>query len=199
MRLFILIISMLIVNNLWATEINPSFACSKASTLSEKRICSSEKLSALDKQMANEYTLSLERNQSNNIQLKKNQREWNKNIRDKLILENSTDEDLVKSYETQIEVLKKPIAATYQQFDPAKNRKLVNKAITGECLKEHQDVDNLDFELKMKVDQMNEREASKAVEQLKDSERKRWFCIEKELNKSGYTLNLKETFKINNL
>ncbi|CNK71966.1 MULTISPECIES: lysozyme inhibitor LprI family protein [Yersinia] len=199
MRLFIFIVSTLIFNNSWATEINASFACSKASTLSEKRICSSEKLSALDKKMANAYTLSLEKNKSNNIQLKKNQREWNKNIRDKLILENSTDEDLVKSYETQIEVLKKPIAATYQQYDPAKNRKLVNKAITGECLKEHQEVDNLDFELKMKVDQMNEREANKAVEQLKDSERKRWFCIEKELNKSGYTLNLKETFKINNL
>lgn len=199
MRLFIFIVSTLIVNNSWATEINASFACSKASTLSEKRICSSEKLSALDKKMANAYTLSLEKNKSKNIQLKKNQREWNKNIRDKLILENSTDEDLVKSYETQIEVLKKPIAATYQQYEPAKNRKLVNKAITGECLKEHQEVDNLDFELKMKVDQMNEREANKAVEQLKDSERKRWFCIEKELNKSGYTLNLKETFKINNL
>jgi hypothetical protein len=46
---------------------------------------------------------------------------------------------------------------------------------------------------------MSEADTKKTVENLKDAERKRWECIEKELNKKNITLNMEQLFKESNL
>ncbi|MGY0162938.1 hypothetical protein [Edwardsiella tarda] len=89
--------------------------------------------------------------------------------------------------------------AEYKAYIPSKDIKYLNKAISGNCKKEHQIYDNLDFNLKENISNMNELEQKKAISVLKDAERKRWECIERELNKNNITLNLDKLFKMNNL
>lgn len=89
--------------------------------------------------------------------------------------------------------------AAYKTYNPDKDSKLVNKAISGVCQAEHQKYDDLDYELKSNIGNMSEADTKKTVENLKDAERKRWECIEKELNKKNITLNLEQLFKESNL
>lgn len=91
------------------------------------------------------------------------------------------------------------VFSAYKTYDPHKDSKLVNKAISGVCKSEHQKYDDLDFQFKSNVGSMSETDVKKAVANLKDSERKRWGCIEKELNKKNITLNLEQLFRENNL
>ncbi|WP_124760472.1 hypothetical protein [Cronobacter sakazakii] len=89
--------------------------------------------------------------------------------------------------------------AAYKTYDPHKDSKYVTKAISGICKSEHQKYDDLDYQLKSNIGSMSDADAKNAVENLKDAERKRWECIEKELNKKNITLNLEQLFKENNL
>lgn len=91
------------------------------------------------------------------------------------------------------------VFAAYKTYDPHKDSKFVTQAISGTCKAEHQKYDDLDFEFKSNASNMSEPDAKKAVANLKDAERKRWQCIEKELNKKNITLNLPQLFKENNL
>ncbi|MBL0525343.1 MULTISPECIES: hypothetical protein [Aeromonas] len=89
--------------------------------------------------------------------------------------------------------------ATYRTYDPYKDRKHINNAITGKCSSEHQKYDNLDFELKSNLSDMSDSEADKAFADLKDATRNRWECIERELNKKNITLDLEKLYKQNGL
>ncbi|MFZ5000258.1 hypothetical protein ACOY5P_12870 [Enterobacter asburiae] len=87
------------------------------------------------------------------------------------------------------------VFAAYKTYDPHKNNDLVTKAISGVCKSEHQKYDDLDYQLKSNISSMSDADAKSAVENLKDAKRKRWECIEKELNKKNITLNLEQLFK----
>lgn len=89
--------------------------------------------------------------------------------------------------------------AAYKTYDPHKDSKLVTKAISGVCISEHQKYDDLDYQLKSNIGSMSDADAKNAAENLKDAKRKRWECIEKELNKKNVTLNLEQLFKEDNL
>lgn len=89
--------------------------------------------------------------------------------------------------------------AAYKTYNPHKDSKYINQAISGACKSEHQKYDDLDFDLKSNIGNMNKADADKAVVNLKNAERKRWECIEKELNKKDITLNLEQLYKENNL
>jgi len=89
--------------------------------------------------------------------------------------------------------------ATYKTYDPHKDSKFINDAITGECNSEHQRYDVLDFELKSNLSDMSDSEADKAFADLKDATRNRWECIERELNKKNITLDLEQLYKQNGL
>ncbi|MBN3218162.1 hypothetical protein [Pectobacterium polaris] len=89
--------------------------------------------------------------------------------------------------------------SAYKTYDPHKDSKLVTKAISGVCKSEHQKYDGLDYQLKSNVGSMSDSDAKYAVANLKGAKRKRWECIEKELNKKNITLNLEQLFKEDNL
>lgn len=89
--------------------------------------------------------------------------------------------------------------ATYKTYDPHKDHKYIDKAISDACKSEHQRYDDLSFDLKSNISNMNKSDKGNAVANLKEAERKRWSCIEKELNKKNITLNLKKLYKENNL
>ncbi|EKN5093112.1 hypothetical protein DYG63_06605 [Yersinia enterocolitica] len=89
--------------------------------------------------------------------------------------------------------------ATYKTYNPHKDSKYLDKAISGVCKPEHQRYDDLSFDLKSNISSMSKSDTDKAVATLKDAERKRWSCIEKELNKKNITLNLEQLYKENNL
>ncbi len=89
--------------------------------------------------------------------------------------------------------------SSYKKYDPYKNSSLFNKAITGPCSDINHKYDSLDSELKNNVSQMTDAEADKKFDELRNIERERWSCIETELNKSGYTLDLPSLFKMNGL
>ena len=46
---------------------------------------------------------------------------------------------------------------------------------------------------------MSEADSNKAIAALKNAERARWECIERELNKKNITLNLERLYKENGL
>ncbi|MFV8760144.1 hypothetical protein ACSMDK_25110 [Yersinia enterocolitica] len=89
--------------------------------------------------------------------------------------------------------------AAYKKYDPHKDSKYLNNAISGVCKPEHQRYDDLSFDLKSNISSMSKSDTDKAVAPLKEAERKRWSCIEKELNKKNITLNLEQLYKENNL
>ncbi|WP_439412367.1 hypothetical protein [Enterobacter ludwigii] len=89
--------------------------------------------------------------------------------------------------------------AAYKTYDPHKDSKYINEAISGICKSEHQRYDDLSFDLKSDISSMSKSDSNKAVATLKEAERKRWSCIEKELNKKNVTLNLEKLYKENNL
>ncbi|HDL7098827.1 TPA: hypothetical protein PXN44_002805 [Yersinia enterocolitica] len=89
--------------------------------------------------------------------------------------------------------------ATYKTYDPNKDHKYIDKAISDACKSEHQRYDDLSFDLKSNISNMSKSDKGNAVANLKEAERKRWSCIEKELNKKNITLNLKKLYKENNL
>ncbi|MBS6739007.1 MAG: hypothetical protein KH310_13105 [Enterobacteriaceae bacterium] len=91
------------------------------------------------------------------------------------------------------------VFAAYKIYDPHKDSNLVTKAISGVCKSEHQKYDDLDYQLKSNVGSMSDADAKNAVANLKDAKRKRWECIEKELNKKNITLNLEQLLKEDNL
>ncbi|WP_394293743.1 hypothetical protein [Aeromonas rivipollensis] len=91
------------------------------------------------------------------------------------------------------------VLATYKTYDPYKDRKYINDAITGNCSSEHQRYDDLDFELKSNLSDMSDSEADKAFADLKVATRNRWECIERELNKKNITLDLEQLYKQNGL
>ena len=51
----------------------------------------------------------------------------------------------------------------------------------------------------MNVGNIKQDDVDKLVSELKDAERKRWICINNELNKKNIDLNLNEIFKDNNI
>lgn len=89
--------------------------------------------------------------------------------------------------------------ATYRTYDPYKDRKYINDAITGKCSSEHQRYDDLDFELKSSLSDMSNTEADKTFADIKVATRNRWKCIERELNKKNITLDLEQLYKENGL
>lgn len=89
--------------------------------------------------------------------------------------------------------------AAYKTYDPHKDSKYVTKAISGICKSEHQKYDDLDYQFKSNVGSMSDADTKNAIVNLKNAERKRWECIEKEVNKNNITLNLEQLFKENNL
>lgn len=89
--------------------------------------------------------------------------------------------------------------AAYKIYDAQKDSKYLDKAISGVCKPEHQRYDDLSFDLKSNISSMSKSDTDKAVATLKEAERKRWSCIEKELNKKNVTLNLEQLYKENNL
>jgi hypothetical protein len=91
------------------------------------------------------------------------------------------------------------VFAAYKTYDPQKDSRFVTKAISGVCESEHQKYDDIDYQLKTNIGSMSDDEINKTVENLKEAKRKRWECIEKELNKRNITLNLKQLFKEDNL
>lgn len=91
------------------------------------------------------------------------------------------------------------VFAAYKQYNPHTDKKYIDKAISGACKKEHQRYDDLDYSLKMNVGNMKQDDVDKLVSELKDAERKRWICINNELNKNNIDLNLNEIFKDNNI
>ncbi|EKN3609489.1 hypothetical protein [Yersinia enterocolitica] len=89
--------------------------------------------------------------------------------------------------------------AAYKTYDAHKDSKYLDKAISGVCKPEHQRYDDLSFDLKSDISSMSKSDSDKTVATLKEAERKRWSCIEKELNKKNVTLNLEKLYKENNL
>ncbi|WP_261429796.1 hypothetical protein [Serratia proteamaculans] len=89
--------------------------------------------------------------------------------------------------------------AEYKTYDAQKDSRYLDKAISGVCKPEHQRYDDLSFDLKSNISSMSKSDTDKAVAALKEAERKRWSCIEKELNKKNITLNLEKLYKENNL
>lgn len=89
--------------------------------------------------------------------------------------------------------------AAYKTYDPHKDRKYIDKVISGVCKSEHLRYDDLSFELKSNISNMSKSDTDNAVTNLKEAERNRWTCIEKELNKKNITLNLEQLYKENNL
>ncbi|MDV0601335.1 hypothetical protein RZO85_16650 [Raoultella ornithinolytica] len=92
-----------------------------------------------------------------------------------------------------------PTFAAYKTYDAQNDSKYLDKAISGVCKPEHQRYDDLSFDLKSNITSMSKSDTDKAVATLKETERKRWSCIEKELNKKNITLNLEKLYKENNL
>lgn len=90
-------------------------------------------------------------------------------------------------------------SAAYKEYDAHKDSKYLDKAISGVCKPEHQRYDDLSFDLKSNISSMSKSDTDKAVAALKEAERKRGSCIEKELNKQNITLNLEKLYKENNL
>lgn len=91
------------------------------------------------------------------------------------------------------------VFAAYKQYNPKTDKRFIDKAISGACKTEHQRYDDLDYSLKMNVSNMKQDDVNKLVSDLKDAERKRWICINNELNKNNIDLNLNKIFKENNL
>ncbi|MBX9494953.1 hypothetical protein J8Z86_02485 [Yersinia enterocolitica] len=91
------------------------------------------------------------------------------------------------------------VFAAYRTYDPHKDSKYINEAISGICKSEHQRYDDLSFDLKSNISSMNKTDTDKAAASLKEAERSRWTCIEKELNKKNITLDLEQLYKENNL
>ena len=91
------------------------------------------------------------------------------------------------------------VFASYKQYNPHTDKRYIDDAIYGACKVEHQRYDDLDFSLKMNISNMSEHDIKEAVKNLKDAKRKRWICINKELNKRNITLDLNEIFKDDNL
>lgn len=89
--------------------------------------------------------------------------------------------------------------AAYKTYNPHKDSKYIDKAISGICKSEHQRYDDLSFDLKSNISNMSKSDIDNAVANLKEAERSRWTCIEKELNKKNITLNLEQLYKENNL
>lgn len=91
------------------------------------------------------------------------------------------------------------VFAAYKTYDPHKDNKYIDEAISGMCKSEQQKYDELSFYLKSNISHMNTSDTEKVVANLKEAERNRWICIEKELNQKNITLNLEQLFKENNL
>ncbi len=91
------------------------------------------------------------------------------------------------------------VFAAYKQYDPRTDKKYIDKSISGVCKKEHLRYDDLDYSLKMDIGNMKQNDIDKLVSDLKDAERKRWVCINNELNKNNIDLNLNKIFRDNNL
>ena len=89
--------------------------------------------------------------------------------------------------------------AAYKTYNPHQDSKFLDRAITGVCKQEHQKYDDLDFSLKENISSMSEADSNKAIAALKNAERARWECIERELNKKDITLNLERLYKENGL
>ncbi len=86
---------------------------------------------------------------------------------------------------------------TYIQFDPNRDAKHIDTAINkgGACYTEHHILD----ELKFNFNNQAKINSEQAVKEIKNSERNRWICIEKELNKKNITLDLDSLFHENQL
>lgn len=89
--------------------------------------------------------------------------------------------------------------AGYKTYNPSSDLSLLNEAIMGACHSENQKYDTLDSYLKNNIENMSEDDSDAFSAELKEVEKQRWYCLEKELNKKSITLNLKSLFEQNGL
>lgn len=88
----------------------------------------------------------------------------------------------------------------YLTFEPNRDAKYIDTMISkgGSCYAEHNILDELKFNF-MNQNKTNSTQTEQAVKEIKESERNRWICIEKEFNKRNITLDLESLFHKNQL
>lgn len=115
-----------------------SFDCAKASTNSEKYICANPKVSALDSVLAETYKTALKVNPN----LKKVQKDWNKEVRDHLIKEGD-QEMVIEAYREQIDFL---LNMTTAEDTPSTKVEEPKNEVVEETVKVQEPVDVVEVE-----------------------------------------------------
>ena len=116
------------VNASASTNMGPFFDCDKASTATEKAICSSEMLSNLDRELASAYKVAkgnIDKKSKNLIALRNQQRQWLKK-RSSTCVDNV--QCLARMYQERIKAL---LGDDVQQLKQAKRETASEKASVG--------------------------------------------------------------------